>query len=391
MPILRGLFWASLLLVVYTYLIYPILLFIVSALIQITRDLAHLLDGQDRRVRDLASDVLPRVSLIIPAFNEEMHLPSKLQNTREIDYPRDRLQVILVSDGSTDDTNEILRSIEDPGWQAIVLSENGGKAQAVNHGVAQAKSEVLVLSDASTLFAPTAIRKLVRHFEDARVGVACGVLQFESGDESKRTEGLYWRYERTLRSMEGRLGATLTASGAIYAVRKACYQELAPSVILDDFVVPMNARALGFGVAYDPEAQATDFAAASVAAEYQRRVRIAQGSYRALPQFLKVPLGPATLWAFVSHKLLRWLLPFAMLALLVTSGLLSSEPLYRAAFGAQAAFYLAAWLGHVSCGRVRLRGALLPYYLTMIHLAFLVGFFRHLKGGGDGAWSTEHK
>ena len=172
-----------------------------------------------------------------------------------------------------------------------------------------ASHEIIVFSDASTLFAPDAVRKLVRHFGDPHVGVACGTLGFEGNPEFQRTEGVYWRYEKALRVMESRLGATLTASGAIYALRRAAWRPLTPDVMIDDFVVPFAARGLGYGVVFDPEARATDVAEESVAHEFARRVRLAVGSFRALGQLARVRLDAFTSRAFFSHKLLRWVLP----------------------------------------------------------------------------------
>ena len=215
----------------------------------------------------------------------------------------------------------------------------GGKSSALNQAVPRARQDILVFSDAATLFAPDAVGKLVRHFADPRVGVVCGALQFQASAESRQTEGLYWRYESLLRLMESRIGVTLTASGAIYALRRACFVPLSADTLVEDLVVPMTARRLGFRVLYDPEARGTDFAASTVAGEFSRRVRIATGSFRALGGLLRSPLDPVTAFAFVSHKLLRWTLPFLLIGMLVTSAALLEAPLYRALFVLQVLFY----------------------------------------------------
>ena len=229
--------------------------------------------------------------------------------------------------------------------RCIYLDTRGGKSSALNHAVAQAHHEILIFSDAATRFTPTAVQKLARHFSDPRVGAVCGSLDFEASPESQQTEGIYWTYESMLRLMEARLGATLTASGAIYALRRDCYPRLSADTVIEDLVIPMNARRLGYRVLYDPEAVGTDFAASSVAGEFARRVRVATGSFRALGQVLRTPLDPVTAFAFFSHKLLRWILPFLLIAMLVSSGLLWSQPLYRIALLGQLAFYLWAALG----------------------------------------------
>jgi cellulose synthase/poly-beta-1,6-N-acetylglucosamine synthase-like glycosyltransferase len=187
--------------------------------------------------------------------------------------------------------------------------------------------------------------------------------------------------------MEGRLGATLTASGALYALRRACYAPLPPDTIVEDLLVPMRARRLGYRVLYDPEAVGTDVAASTVAGEFTRRVRVATGSFRALREILGIRLGPMTAFALLSHKILRWALPFLLLGLLLSSALLWERPLYRAVLAAQGLFYAWAAVGFVWRTRLsRVRYALIPYYLTAIHIAYLVGFYRFAVGRREATW-----
>ena len=380
-------FWASLVLVAHTYLIYPLVLFFAYSLVQVRRDWRYLRFRRDGRCPAQAAAELPPVTLIIAAYNEEARLRDKLANILALDYPSDRLEVIFVSDGSTDATNAILRAAEDPRIRCIYLPTRGGKSSALNHAVAQAHHEILIFSDAATRFAADAVQKLARHFADPRVGAVCGSLDFEASPESRQTEGVYWTYESMLRLMEARLGATLTASGAIYALRRGCYPRLPADTVIEDLVIPMNARKLGYRVLYDPEAVGTDFAASSVAGEFARRVRVATGSFRALGQVIRTPLDPVTAFAFFSHKLLRWILPFLLIAMLVSSGLMWSQPLYRIALLGQLAFYLWAALGFLFRRRMQsVRFGLLGYYLLAIHLAFLVGFVHFLGGRKETAW-----
>lgn len=379
-------FWACLLLVAHTYLLYPLFLLAACSLVQVVRDWRYLRSRQDRRVVAAPTEPLPAVSLVIPAYNEQMRLPEKLVNLRQLDYPADRLEVIFVSDGSTDGT-DVLLSREAPAMQTVVLPSRGGKANALNHGVARASHEILVFSDAATLLARDAIRKLVRHFVEARVGVVCGALQFRATAESRGTEGVYWAYESILRLMEARLGATLTASGALYALRRGCYLPLSPDSLVEDLLIPMHARRLGYRVLYDPEAVGTDYAAATVSGEFTRRVRVAMGSFLVLRQLVSIRLDAVTTFAFVSHKLLRWILPFLLIGLLASSALLWAHPLYRGALAVQLLFYAWAGLGFLLRRRVEgVRYALFAYYLLAIHLAFLVGFIRVLRRRTESAW-----
>jgi cellulose synthase/poly-beta-1,6-N-acetylglucosamine synthase-like glycosyltransferase len=367
--------------------LYPCVLFVVYALSQARADLRYLTGRRERRRIALSDGDLPAITLVIPAYNEEEHLEEKLANIRELDYPRDLLQVVLVSDGSTDRTNEILARIQDPLIEAVVRPDRNGKWAAVNEGVRRARHGILVMSDAATLFQPDALRQLVRHFRDPRVGVVCGALRFRGGEEFKQTEGVYWRYEKALRVMEARLGATLTASGALYALRRAAWRPLAADVVIDDFVVPLHARAAGYRVVLDPEASATEFAAGGVADEFARRVRLAVGSFRALPALLRTRLGPFTALAFFSHKVLRWVLPFLMLGLLLASALLCARPFYGVALVLQLLFYGWAVLGFVFRERMApVRYGLIGYFLLAINLAFLVGFVQFLSGRQEVRW-----
>ena len=253
--------------------------------------------------------------------------------------------------------------------------------------MARARGDVLVFSDAATLYRSDALKKLVRHFADPRVGVVCGALRFEASLESRQTEGVYWRYESMLRLMESRLGVTLTASGAIYAMRREYFVPFPTDTLVEDLLVPLNARRAGFRVLYEPDAIATDFAPLTVAGEFSRRVRIATGSFRALGEILRGPIDPMTAFAFFSHKLLRWILPFLLLGMLLTSAFLWQRPLYRVLLVAQVGFYAWAAAGCIFRRRVQgIRFALVAYYLLAIHVAFLVGFMRFLTGHRGVEW-----
>jgi cellulose synthase/poly-beta-1,6-N-acetylglucosamine synthase-like glycosyltransferase len=377
------LFWLSLSLIVYTYFIYPAVLFVAYSIVQTGRDWRYLINRRERRVTASDADAVPEVSFLIPAYNEEVHLLEKINNLRDMDYPRQKVQILIVSDGSTDATNEILKSLPDPNIEVIFLPSRSGKATALNQAVLQARHEILVFSDASTVFAPDAVRKLVRHFADPDVGAVCGALRFHASSESQQTEGLYWKYESMIRLMEGRLGATLTASGAVYALRRKAYLPLDSKTILDDFVIPMNARREGYRVVYDPEAIATDYAPEGIEGEFTRRVRLATGSFTSLIDLLRVPMGGFGRFAFVSHKLLRWILPVVLCTLLVSNATLFRQPTY-AAFGLlQLFFYSWAGIGYLFRKHTgRMKFVLLPYFLLAMNFAFLVGLFRSFSKQG---------
>jgi cellulose synthase/poly-beta-1,6-N-acetylglucosamine synthase-like glycosyltransferase len=380
-------FWACFLLIAYTYFLYPILLFQIYVLAQVRRDWNFLSNRVDRRARNLSSEALPALSMLIPAFNEEAHLAEKIANLHTINYPAGKLEVIFVSDGATDGTNEILKARAEPEWRLIILPERGGKANALNQAVRQVRNEILIFSDACTLFSPEALQKLARHFSDPQIGVVCGSLQFRGTAESKLTEGMYWKYESMLRLMEARLGATLTASGAIYALRRECYLPLDSDTLIEDFVIPMKARGAGYKVLYDPEVTATEFAASTVEGEFARRVRLAVGSFRALGTLLCVRLDPMTYLAFISHKVLRWLVPFLLIGLGLSNAWIGGHGFFGITLTAQICFYACAYLGFFAHNNPRpQRILLLGYYLAAMNAAFLVGFVRVALRRDQAIW-----
>jgi cellulose synthase/poly-beta-1,6-N-acetylglucosamine synthase-like glycosyltransferase len=380
-------FWACLFLIAYAYFLYPILLFCIYSLAQMRRDWNFLSRRVDRRIGNLSSAELPRVSIVIPAFNEESYLAAKIANLHETDYPAGKLEVIFVSDGSTDRTNEILKASGEPSWRLLLLPERHGKSNALNQAVKEAQHDILIFSDASTLFSPEALRNLARHFADPQVGVVCGSLQFQGTAESKQTEGIYWKYESMLRLMEARLGATLTASGAIYALRRDCYQLLDSDTLIEDFVIPMRARAAGYKVLYDPEVTAMEFAAATIEGEFARRVRLAVGSFRALGTLLRTRPDAITYLALISHKVLRWMVPFLLIILALSNAWIGFHGFYGIALVAQVCFYLWACLGLLAHNNHwQQRILLLGYYLAAMNTAFLVGFFRMVLKRDQGVW-----
>lgn len=380
-------FWLSLGVVIYTYLVYPFVLLLFFAISQLRTDFRYLFNRIDRRVGRPDNTALPSVTFVVPAHNEEAHLPQKLANINTFDYPRDKLQILIVSDGSTDGTNNILRKIQDPQIETLILPKRGGKAGALNCGVGAARHELLVFSDASTLFETDTLRHLVRHFRDPQTGAVCGALRFHASPDSQQTEGVYWKYESALRLMESRLGAALNASGAVYALRREAYSPLPIGAVLDDLLVPMNARTLGYRVLYDPEAVATDFAPDTIRGEFARRVRIAAGSFQALPSLMRISFDGFAGFSFISHKLLRWIVPFFLMALLISNATLIGRPLYTAFAFLQSSFYLWAFLGFACHKYVRgVRYALIGYFLLAMNAAFVVGFFRYIQNRHAIEW-----
>jgi cellulose synthase/poly-beta-1,6-N-acetylglucosamine synthase-like glycosyltransferase len=332
------LFWSAIVVIGYVYLGYPTLL----------AAWARVAPKPIRR-----SPITPGVSVIIAARNESANLDARIENLLAADYPRPRLQIVVVSDGSTDRTAEILASRAND-VDAVLLAP-GGKAVALNAGVSIARHDVLVFADARQTFAPDALRALVAPFADDRVGGVSGelVLDCESGAGTSTIGdgvGAYWRYEKWLRRHESLVGSTLGSTGAIHALRRSLWKPLPPETILDDVLAPMQAVLAGSRVVFEASARAHDRAAPEAAGEFQRKTRTLAGNYQLLrlqPRLL-IPLVNPVWLQFVSHKVGRLVVPWALAALLVSSALLASTGvLYLLALAGQVAFYGLAAYGAV--------------------------------------------
>ena len=339
-------FWASLGLVTYVYAGYPLVLAVWSRL----RGRPPRLGGAD----------LPHVSIVLAVRNEAARLSERLENLLALDYRSDCLEIVVVSDGSTDRTREVVAACSRAERAAgrtppvrFVEIGPGGKAAALNAGVAAARHDVLVFADARQRFARDAVRKLVAPLADSEVGGVSGelVLDCETGitDSTVRDGvGAYWRYEKWLRARESAIDSTLGATGAIYALRRACWHPLPDGTILDDVLAPMRAVLDGWRVVFEPAARAFDVTAPNAVVESRRKTRTLAGNYQlvALEPRLLVP-GVNRVWLqYVSHKIGRLLVPWALFAVLVATVMLAgSSPVYMLAAVAQALFYGMALYG----------------------------------------------
>lgn len=371
-------FWASVVLIAHTYLIYPILLYLLTA-------------GR-RTPRYAPMEELPEVAIVIAAYNEESVLRAKLENTLAIDYPADRLEVVVVSDASTDGTDRIAADFAGRGVRLHRMPERGGKTAAQNAGVELARGAYLVFSDANSMYAPDALKQLLAPFADPGIGCVCGELRYANTGEggAGKGEGAYWRYEQFLKLRESMLSSTLGANGAIYALRRDCFEVLG-SEIISDFIMPIRVWRQGYRVVYAPLAVATEVSPGNFADECRRRRRIVSRSLYGLWTERGV-LNPAAhfLFAFqmASHKLLRWLAPLLLAAVLGLNLLLVGEgETYRVILALQAAFYGLALLGIAlpePLGRHWL--FYIPAYFCATNWGALLGLLHFLGGRRHRVW-----
>jgi cellulose synthase/poly-beta-1,6-N-acetylglucosamine synthase-like glycosyltransferase len=378
-------FWISVGLVVLAYVGYPLAIYAAS----------RLFGRRPTPPRDASNDGsnCPSVSVLVSALNEEKMIAERIENNLAQDYPADRLEIVVASDGSTDRTAGIVREFAEryPGRVRLVdYPVRRGKATVLNESIPALASEIVVLSDANTFFEPPAIRRLVRWFDDPQVGVVCGKLLLVDPRSGKNVDSLYWRYENFLKACEGRLGALLGSNGAIYGLRRERYVPIAGDTIIDDFMIPLLIRLRhGLRTVYDVESIANEETPPDVSAEFRRRSRIGAGGFQSLTRLwpLLSPTYGWTSFAFWSHKVLRWLCPAFMALALLSNLLLLDQPLYRWLLAAQVAFYLAAILGNFVPGNhLPARLLRLTTLFLSMNLALAVGFWRWIAGRQRGTW-----
>jgi cellulose synthase/poly-beta-1,6-N-acetylglucosamine synthase-like glycosyltransferase len=373
-------FWTGLGLLAWIYAGYPVFLAGLRAL-------------RVRRPVHVAP-VEPRVTVIISAYNERQVIGAKLENCRALDYPPDRLEVIVVSDASDDGTDEIVAA-SGPPVRLLRMESRGGKTVGLNAALRVATGEIIVFSDANAMYQRDALRMLVRNFADPRVGAVTGESRYEIGadDSSTESEDTYWSYEIWIKTLESSLGSVVGGDGAIYAIRRSLYRDLAPGD-LSDFVNPLQIVDQGYRNVYEPAAVSWEGGAEGYGAEFRRKVRIVNRAWRATFK-MRALLNPFRhgffAFQFLSHKVLRWLAPW-LLALIFAANLLcvGEAPVYRLLLAGQVLCYGLAALGWLLAGRGGVVGrvATIPYYFCLVNLASLVALVEVLGGKEYRTWAS---
>ena len=344
-------FWLSLCFVLYVYIGYPAVLVGVRRVFR-------------RPVKKQCWE--PDVSIIIAAYNEREIVENKLRNCLTLDYPKSRLQIIVSLDGPTDGSEFIVWKWAARGVELIHTKEHRGKASALNRAVGRARGEIIVFADVRQTFAKSAIRELVANFADPTVGAVSGELLLMSEQNGVQNEdssdvGLYWRYEKAIRSMESEIHSVPGATGAIYAIRRDRYHDIPEDTLLDDVLIPLQIVLGGKRAVFDPEAKAFDMVACCPLAEYGRKVRTLAGNFQLLVQAPRLlsPRQNPIFFQFVSHKVGRLLVPYALIALMITN-IFMLHGIYAVIFSIQAGWYICAAAGHWMAQREAIEPILLP-------------------------------
>lgn len=382
-------FWLLLFIVFYAYAGYGILLYLLL---------------KTRRLLGLSKPVIPdpqfepEVTLFIAAYNERTFVSEKMNNSRQLDYPADKLKIVWVTDGSDDGTPDELKKYE--GVTVYHLPQRSGKIGAMNRGMQFVKTPIVVFCDANTMLGHESIRRIVRLFSNPKVGCVSGEKRIFSKEKDAAAgagEGLYWKYESMLKKWDAELYSVVGAAGELFAIRTELYQHVEPDTLLDDFIISLRVAQQGFTIQYDPEAYAIETASANVKEELKRKIRISAGGIQSvirLRGLLNVFKYGTLSFQYISHRVLRWTLAPMALLLLIPAGFilalnqgLFSLQLFSILFWLQIGFYVAALLGWYLENRlIRVKLLFVPYYFFIMNLSVFLGFKRYLKGSQSVNW-----
>ena len=376
----------SVMLIVFNYFIYPIGLMVACKY----RKNTHL-----DKIKDAAElEIFPSVSLIIAAYNEEKVIEQKITNTLGLDYPKDKIEIIIVSDGSDDDTPNIVAK-HSPAVIGLHESKRGGKSAALNRAVEIAKGEILVFSDANNDFSKDAIKQLVRHFEDENIGAVTGAKHIYASDdrESAVGDGMYWKYESKIKSAESHLGSITAAEGEILAVKQSLYNPIDPIKINDDAAITFDIIRQGYRVLYEEKAKATEQASINLIDDINVKIRMTFGGYQTMSHEFTSLFPPRTWFAisFFCHKVLRWLTPHFMLITFITSLMLWQQPLVALMLIGQIVFYSVAYYGWLNRNKSLPTLVYVPMYFSVMNVALFIGFIRYLKDRSKVQWTKAER
>lgn len=378
------LFWLSFSLIFYAYIGYPVLLMLAALLFK-------------RPVRKAVIE--PKVSVIMSAFNEEKSIFPRIQNLLSQDYPEDKLEILIGSDGGADKTDEIVSDFKIDRVRFFRFVKNLGKPQVLRSLVEEAHGSILIFTDARQEFDRQAIRSLVQNFADPQVGSVSGELYFKK-DETQSSGvakgmNVYWRYEKFLRKLESDMGSMLGATGAIYAIQKRLFpDELPTDVLVDDMYIPLSIVAKGHRAVFETQAIAFDRPSHEGMQEFKRKVRTLTGNYQILfhlPGLLIPGVSPVA-WQLISHKLMRLLVPFFLILLFVSNLMLIYHPFYQSLAILQGLFYGLAAMEAVKRNAQEGKKGIgaIPYMFCLLNYSAFIAFVQFVRGGQKIAWEKAY-
>lgn len=372
----------SSILVVYNLIIYPIAIILVSKFKTIT---SH------RSLINSSSTLLPSVTFIIAAYNEQDVIEQKIRNTLDIDYPEELFEIIVVSDGSNDKTSNIVEKYRSEGVVGLHKPERRGKTAALNRAVKAAKGEIIVFSDANNDFNKDSVNNLVMHYNDKKIGGVCGLKKIKEGDDRESSEGdsLYWKYESEIKKAESNISSITCADGEIFSIRKELYTSIDESIINDDAEITFNIIKKGYRVLYETGARSYELASVKISDDFNVKVRMIAGGFQTLQKHFEfLFLKPSWFsFTFFSHKTLRYITPELLVVILMGSLFSINNYYFLAYLILQIIFYLSAYIGWLKIKQKTEPGIFyIPFYFTIMNIAGLLGFIRYITGNQSVNW-----
>lgn len=383
MQAIEFLFWLCLAILFYTYIGYGMLLYL---MVRIKRIFVK--ESPQKEITEL-----PAVTLLIAAYNEKDFVAQKVKNTENLDYPKDKLQQIWVTDGSDDGTADLLAAYSN--IKVLHLAERNGKIAAINRGMKFIKTPIVIFSDANALLGDKSILKIVELFKNPTTGCVSGekrIFTQQKEGAAAAGEGIYWKYESTLKKWDAELNSIVGAAGELFAIRTELFEEVEADTLLDDFIISLRIAMKGYKIKYDPDAYAYETASANVKEELKRKIRIAAGGIQSiirLSALLNIFKFGLLSFQYISHRVLRWTIaPLSLLLVLIFNLILATEtPFYQILLVGQLLFYAGALLGwKLEKSKMKIKIFFVPYYFFIMNYAVLVGIIRFLKKNQSVNW-----
>jgi cellulose synthase/poly-beta-1,6-N-acetylglucosamine synthase-like glycosyltransferase len=389
MEVLEILFWVFIFIIFYSYLGYGILLYVIVKFRRITGLFKPFIGNEDYE---------PEVTLFVTAYNEKDYVIQKMQNSFSLNYPKEKVRHVWVTDGSNDGTPEMLKTYE--GVEVYHQPERNGKIAAMNRGIQFIKTPIVIFSDGNTDLGEDSIFEIVKLFRNPKVGCVSGEKRIHNKEVDAAAgagEGLYWKYESTLKKWDAEWYSVVGAAGELFAIRTELWQEVEKDTLLDDFIISLRVAMKGFTIQYNPNAFAIETASANVKEELKRKIRISAGGIQSvvrLSQLLNIFKYGTLSFQYISHRVLRWTLTPLLLLLIiplnvilaVQQGLFSLN-IYSILLAGQVLFYIASLIGwFLENRKIKVKVLFVPYYFFIMNLSVFLGFRRYLKGSQSVKW-----
>lgn len=383
---METIFWICLFIVIYTFIGYGLVLFLIIKLKRKWRG----------KKMEPEKGFTPSLTLIVAAYNEAAIIEEKIKNTLSLNYPANQLKIIFVTDGSSDNTPEIIKKF--PEITILHKPERSGKINAVHRAMQQVTTEVTVFTDANTFLNKDALLEIAKHYQDPTVGAVSGEkrVQIEENADATAGEGFYWKYESKLKTWDAELYSVVGAAGELFSIKTNLYIPVPPDTVLDDFMISLLIAQKGYRIVYEPKAYASELGSENVTEELKRKIRIAAGGIQSilrLPKLANPFFNPILCFQYISHRVLRWTItPFCMILTLLLNAFLvdndnTNNPLLMLLLFGQVIFYGLALLGWIASTReIKIKILFIPYYFCMMNYAVIAGIFRYIAGNQSAVW-----